>query len=369
MNPYLLAFLKVVMPRLVWIMALLIPGRDRRIAVRECRNKLWIMELVNEVASVLPPPGTYLPLPELVDKSYALGPFPALWAVEGLGHYYGETFYERQLEPKDLLTSPEVASIPEKSLTMLHAGIGLSFAKHCLEKVGPKSPPEEIRSAVARFVELCRGSSRPGYTGAAIESLGLVSRFVHGPKMVRLVEGALSEIDPELVGYLWHGVGRALYFSPPNFLPGVRSPWRAVAMSRSESGHEPAQMNMLAGLAWAIMLVNMRNPEVMEAYLKHHGGRIPGQAHFNGVASSLIMRYDTSPDDPNIKPFCDYAPNASDPIVVRLWNDLVESACSAALERFYPVLKQHRRLEEVFHYRDLEGLVKELAEEGRPQAR
>ena len=56
---------------------------------------------------------------------------------------------------------------------MLHAGIGMSFAKAVLVELEPtKWSAEAIREGIARFVRLCRDSSRPGYAGAALESLG-----------------------------------------------------------------------------------------------------------------------------------------------------------------------------------------------------
>ena len=60
-----------------------------------------------------------------------------------------------------------------------------------------------------------------------MEALGLVTRL-RCPELVRIVDWRLSAIDPELVGYFWHGVGRGLYFLPLNALPCASSSWRAV---------------------------------------------------------------------------------------------------------------------------------------------
>lgn len=357
-NPYILAIVKFVMPKLVWAISLFIPGVNSRIAWRECKNKLEIMDLVRRVKSVCPPPGTYARLPELVPKCYALGPFPALWAVEGLGHYYGDTFYERNEAPRNLLTDEKVRTLPAKSLTMLHAGIGMSFAKHSLEKVKRNSAVSEVRKSVEEFVTLCRESSRTGYLGAAIESLGLVTRFLHGADTLRIVDQQLSEIDGNLVGYLWHGAGRALYFHPSNFIPGFSSPWRAFSMCRGEAPHDLARRNLLAGLAWAITLVNMKYPEIMETVLKNYGEEFSKEDTFsNGVTSSIIMRYDITPDDPFIQPFCRYQPASSDPDLVKTWNRVIKEPCEKALQLWYPALKSQDRLEEVFHYRALSELA------------
>jgi len=358
-SPELMAFMSRLLPPMTRAISLLIPGRDSRIAWQNAKNNADIIQLVAHVSAVLPPPGTQAPLPELVEKCYALGSFSALWAVEGLGHWYADSFYGRREQPRELLTGNQAQGLPPKSLTMLHAGIGMSFAKRNLEKLTPQSPASEIRKAVEAVVELCKNSSQEGYRGAAVESLGLASRFLHGTRMVRALDEQLSQIDRALAGYLWHGAGRAIYFSPPNFMPAFRTPWRAVEMCRQEPPHELGRSNAIAGFAWAITLVNMRFPIIMETLLKYHGEELlQGDAFSNGVMSSLIMRYDISPDDPHIRAFHQYRP--SDPKLAQLWDRLVKGPCDLALNLYHAVLKKHRRLDEVFRYQDLAALVGQL---------
>lgn len=57
---------------------------------------------------------------------------------------------------------------------MLHAGIGLGFAQGPRSKLPHRPSDEELGAATARIVELCQNNSRPGYTGTALESIGLV---------------------------------------------------------------------------------------------------------------------------------------------------------------------------------------------------
>ncbi len=356
MNPMLLAALKLLMPSAVWLSASLIPGRSGRIALQECSNKVEIMELVQKVDLILSNSDGTFNLQRLVEGCYELGPFPALWAVEGLGNFYGETVLRREEEPRGLLNGEIARSLAPKTMTMLHAGIGLSFAKHTLSRLQKKSSDLEVGSAVEQFLHFCRGSSRAGYTGAAVESLGLVSRFLHGPSMVRRVDCQLRQGEEDCRGYLWHGAGRALYFSPLNFLPGVSSPWRAVAMCRKEAVDDLALSNLLAGFGWAVTLVNMRTPEVMEALLRHHGEFLSSQAGFsNGVMSSLIMRYDTSPEDSSIDPFVSHRPRNA--VIAERWRSLVEEPCRTALEGYYPALRETNRLEEVFRFQLLQELL------------
>jgi hypothetical protein len=336
--------------------------RALRLAWQEFRDKLRVFQWVRNVQSLLHlSPDVPLPLTELVERSYALGDFPALWAVEGMGHYYADTFWGRDQDPRDILTSAEAQAVPDKSLTMLHAGIGLSFAQHLLETLTPETPGPEVRAVVERFLRLCRQNSRPGYVGAAMESLGLVARVFHPRELVPVIDQQLAEVDEEAQAYFWHGVGRAIYFSPTYFLPVGRSPWRAVEMTFGEAPHELGQLNALAGLAWAVTLVNMPQPQIMEAVIKAHGQEFSQSGAFaNGISSSIIMRYDTTPDAPFISAFCQHQPAGSDPSLPQLWNSLVRRPCEDALQRYYGILKQRQRLGEVFREQSLADLVARL---------
>jgi hypothetical protein len=348
-----------------------IPGESSVAAWQEFMNKLQVYFPVENVRSALQlPVGSALPLPagpdspllEFTERAYARGAYAALWAVEGLGHYYGDTVWERHETPQHLLTDERVSALPAKSLLMLHAGIGLSFAKHLLQTVYPEAPTSDIRDVLQQFVTLCRNNSRTGYVGAAYESLGLVARTFR-PRMVQILAQQLSEVAPEVIDYYWHGVGRALYFFPTYFVPGSCSPWQAAAR---EALHEIAWYNMQAGLAWAVTLVNQQQPNVVETLLKYQGDQLSSSDAFaNGVMSSLMMRYDTTPDAPFITPFCQYQPDAHDPGVVALWHSQVAGPCQVALQQYYPVLKEYNRLDEIFRYQPLAELVERLQREPR----
>jgi hypothetical protein len=244
---------------------------------------------------------------------------------------------------------------------MLHAGMGLSIAHQSLMKLPPNSAPDVVRETVSRIVSLSKQCSRSGYTGAALESIGLVARNFHGLAVMRSVDQAMRQVDPDLIGYIWRGAGRAVYFSAPNFIPGWRTPWRAMKLTQREPADETGRRNMLAGFAWAATVVNMRHPIVMETILKYHGEELSSNDAFsNGVMSSLIMRYDTSPDDPNIAAFCRYRPSRPGSREAIWWDQLVGEPARRALEEYYPVLKQANQLQEVFRYQDLGALVGRL---------
>lgn len=356
MNPKLMLIpVKILMPPTTALFSILNPSRATGVSLQECRNKIYIMDLVARIDSLLPGPGGSNSLTETVEKAYGLGTFPALWAIEGIGHKWGETYLSEGRPPQALLKGEEGDRVAESSLTMLHAGLGMAIAQDCLKKLGGKDPLSR-RQAMEEFLSDCRQGSKDGYSGAAIESLGLVTRFVKGAKWMQSLDAELTALDEAAAGYFWHGAGRALYFSPPNFIPGFRSPWRAVAMALSEAPREDARFNLIAGLAWAVTLVNMRHPEVVEEFLQRHHAELPTAAFANGVASATVMRFDISPQEPSLSRFRDYRPNPArlDPSI---WSSCVSEPMHAAVETYHPGLMRAGMLDAVFRYQRLADLI------------
>lgn len=348
---------------LVWDMAdamrFFWPDTKTLVAWRELRNKVDVYQLVRAVEKKLRLPREgEIDLAEYVAKAYDLGPYAALWAVEGLGHDYADSIRERGGELKGILQGERIAGIPAKSLLMLHAGIGLSFAQRPMESLTAKTPEVELHAFLDEFIRLCEVNSEPGYTGAALESLGLVTRTFHS-ELVPAVDSYLGEKDPRVQGFFWHGVGRAIYFLLVNFLPYKDPVWRAVEMGRKEAPHDLARNNVLAGTAWALTLVNMRQPEVMATFLEEHGAELMPvrEAFANGVASSVVMRYDTSPDDHNIEAFRTYRPGGADRRTAEYWEKLIKASMDKAIDRYHPALLQRRKLDEVFRFQSLDQLV------------
>jgi hypothetical protein len=161
-------------------------------------------------------------------------------------------------------------------------------------------------------------------------------------------------LDEEVLAYFWHGVGRAIYFSPTYFLPFGRSPWRAVEMVHGEAPHELGRLNATAGLAWAVTLVNMRRPQVMEALVRQHAGEFAREDAFRyGIAASIAMRYDTTPGQDFLAKFYLYQP--PDPVVAGEWEVLVRRPSMDMLQKVYPALKEAGQLGKLFRYQPPAG--------------
>jgi hypothetical protein len=343
-------------------MKVLLPGRDSRVVWQEFQNKLEAYDLFANVDSVLGLDAEAgAPLAELVGRTRSLDAYRAVWATEGVGHYHAESFWDRTGAPSNLLRGPHAGALPAKSLTPLHTGMGLSLAERFLSAAGPRSLHDSLR----QYFELCRDNSMPGYVGASYEALGLVARNLY-PHLVPSIDPHLRGMDEGLIGYFWHGVGRALYFAPTNFIPFNNSPWRAVEMARREPAHETGRLNAAAGVAWAMTLVNIRQPEIIEAFLNCHRGELSrSDAVSNGVSSAVMIWRDAAGGDAHIEALCRHRP---EPSLSELWAEQVARPCRDALRRFYPVLQKHDCLGELFRYQSLPGLVARL-EKGRAHGR
>ncbi|MCP3963355.1 MAG: hypothetical protein GY719_36415 [bacterium] len=307
------------------------PGSAGSVARQELRNKLEVYWLVKGARKLvdLPPRGETFLLWPYVTRAYELDSYQALWVIEGLAHDYAEGALRQSGSPSDLLRGEAVAGLPESSLPMLHGGLGLAFAEHMLGALTPRSTAAEARQALDRFVALCRTNSMERYADSAIESLGLDARCFF-PDLVPVVEKGLRALgDEQLHRFFWHGVGRAIYFLPINFIPGYGSLRHAVQMARQESPHEMARDHTLAGVSYAFTMVNMSHPEILEALLREHGEELRDTTFADGVVASILMRQEITPGAPVLRSFIDHRPAGG---VRRLWEDMVRRPCQRALD-------------------------------------
>ena len=304
--------------------------------------------------------GSY-PLEEQVDKCYSRGDYPALWLVEGLGERYAHAYLDAGWETRDLLTNARAAALPEKTQLMMHAGAGIAFAKHEIDKLTPWSSETEVLDALKRFLERVRESSMAGYEGAALESLGLVTRTWY-PQLVRLISNNLLALDSDAAEYFWHGAGRAMYFSPMYMLPGL-SAWDAADQ---EPPDEVARLNARAGVAWAFTIVNIRQPAIAANFLRYKSSRISdNDAYTNGLTSTLIMAGDMVPGHVYVSEFCQFQPDADEPAQVEGWAKHIGDDMHDKVEQYRDALKTHHALGEVFRFHALPQFVADLDLEAR----
>ena len=326
-----------------WVASLL-PDRDQRLVWQEFRNKARAFDLFANLESALDlQPSRSYSAGELVDKVLQKDPYESPWIMEGVGHYLAD----RHRDASQPLFSGSLAA---RCLVPLHVGMGLSFANRVLGSLSSESPEARVREAVDTFIGQCHNTAQPGFEPVAHEGLGLVARNVY-PRLVRAVARAAAEIRPGIEEYFWHGVGRGLYFLPANAMPSSCAPWIAIDAAQKESPHPVARRNMLAGLAWALILVNLQHPEIPALFLKHHGDVLcPDNIFRNGITSAMRIWLACSPEDPAPKRLIGYRPDPSDRDLCRLWAEQVVEPCEEMIRRGGPAPDEPTPLPQVFHY-------------------
>jgi hypothetical protein len=343
----------------------LTPGPRLNTTWSALQNTFAVVNLVNQAAAMLQLPTGEIELTRAVERAYGFGAYRALWVVEGLGREYADRNWLESAVPRGLFTTGPGAEVPDKSLLMLHAGMGISFARRFMRLLTPYSSRLEIAEALRNFVSLVSSNARDGYEGAAFESLGLVNRTWY-PQIVHLVDQNLWTTHPEILGYFWHGVGRAAYFSPLYVIPG-NTPFHGIA---KEVRHQLGVANATAGAAWAFTLVNINHPDVVVSLLQEYSQASAGEKFFsNGMISALMMATETVPGDPFAKALCQHTPRSTDARVIGLWNRVVGNPSQKAGELYLPILKRHNRLGEMFRYQDLSELARHFEEvrDGMPR--
>lgn len=365
---YLTALAEILSQRSKEAFSSLSTNDARGLTYQRIRNNFAVVDLVNGIHAplTLTPEGNY-PLDLLLAQSYALGEYPALWSVEGLGSAYAQACLAqdrahhyakdvaRNVNLRGLLTTGQGADLPDKSLLMMHAGAGIAFAKHILASLTPYSSDAAIGNQLETFLWLVRENSRPGYEGAALESLGLVTRTWHTP-LVPVLSRRLRSIDPIADDFFWHGAGRAMYFSPLHFIPGF-SPFLAA---RQESPDGRALRNALAGVAWAFTIVNIRQPRIVADLLQSN---IAAQidAIRCGIYSTLVMAGEMVPDDTWVAAFCAWKP-LEDSAAYGPWNATIGPGCAARVNHFRCALKARGQLGEIFRWHDLASFASDPAQ-------
>jgi hypothetical protein len=76
--------------------------------------------------------------------------------------------------------------------------------------------------------------------------------------------------------------------------------------------------------------------------------------------SGLMMRQDTTPDAPFIADLYTATPDGFGAEFADKWDRLVQQSCKIALQEYYPILKEHQRLGDIFRYRDLSALIDQI---------
>jgi hypothetical protein len=331
------------MQRSAQLMSFFLPGHE----MQEAQNKLEAFRLFAYPDQELHFPQDRLePLAALARRALALSSHERIFALEGVAHYYTGVISAKG-PVTGLLCNPGLA---ECTMVSMHAGMGTSFAGTMLSKLGDEPSKASLRDALERFFELCRANARSGWYENAIEPLGLAVRSLR-PHLLGAVSGAIGEIDIAAQRLFWHGVGRSLYFVPMNFITFGGSHERALHTAIAEAPTVEDRRNAVAGLVWAVTLVNICNPAVLKNLLRVCAGiKMPGAVK-NGIVSALMAWKHMVPEDG------EFLPRYSRRDVgscrdAQLWNDFVAAPCAHAFAEVFPSLAEQGRMAAVFEYQE-----------------
>ncbi len=333
-----------------------IPGSSNRRAWQEFQNKLRAFYFFEHADSVLDlPRDRRVNDVEVVRRLACLEVADSIWAAEGFGRHYTNSHHRDQSSTRPWLTDT-FARTARQYLVPFHSGMGLAFADSWLNSTRGGAVE---RSELQEFLFLCRTNARDEFVGAVYENLGLACRTQY-PEMVRGIDELLTVLDPAIAAFFWHGVGRALYFLPTGFFPNAGLISRALQRAQEEPPHDLGRSNATAGVAWALTLVNMRQPKIMEDFLKNYGPWLSeGEAFANGVQSALIIWHDCAGQDPLLRAFCEHRPDPADDEAVSLWDRYAGRPSEKAAEN-YGLLGNENHLGELFRDHSLSTWIDTL---------
>jgi hypothetical protein len=299
--------------------ALLSGDRDMRGAWLELRNKVEAFRAFEHVDLLLGARVDDHSLDELVSRAASLRPPSSVWAAEGLG-YHVTTTSRRSGPPGNPLAGCD-RLLPSWSLIPLHSGMGSAFAAGVLEDgIAERAGLDE---AVARFAQWCEAYAEPAYADIAIEALGFVARGMFEDTVPQL-DQLVRALRPDMPRLLWHGVGRAAYFAPSAALPLADTRRRSLHDLVTSARHDSARTNAIAGFAWAMTLVNLRDLEVLESYAVD-AVRLGLEAPFaRGIHDALEVWRRCAPSDESLGAFRSHDPAVPDRREV--WTRLMRAA-------------------------------------------
>jgi hypothetical protein len=289
--------------------------------------------------------------PEILAHLPAEDNFHNLWLREGAGHLAGMA---ASLSSQGLLTSGDAGRLPDTALVPLHAGMGTAFGERLFEGLPANPSKSDVDRAVRRFADMCAANCRPGWEDGTMEPLGLVVRCLY-PQLLTPVAETMQAIEPRLRLLFWHGVGRGLYFVPANFLPysGGRKSMLESAMRETCDSEE--RRNVLAGLLWAVTLVNLRHPAIVKSTARACSELKLHDEFTNGMLSAVLAWHQMAPRDvEHIETYTSpEKKREGDGLFWRYW---VATPAREAVEEIFPGLERRNRIASLYTYRTMEEL-------------
>jgi len=230
-----------------------------------------------------PPPAR---LPEFLQQAIGREDTSLQWLIEGAGYRYGHWLLQGKepgFKSEDLLSQ-----LPKGSARAFYMGVGL-YVGHAYmgrwEKADrePAAVARDLDELAAHHPELVR------YQAPVIDSTGFVLCLI-SPRALKQVDAALSQQQSGLDRHLWTGAGRAIYFRYPRALYPRGGDWPGVQRILAEAPRPSCREAALSGLGFAVTLINMGQPELLEDFIRKHIGSLSADPGFSdGVQEVLDM--------------------------------------------------------------------------------
>jgi hypothetical protein len=333
------------------LMSIFMPARGVFGDWPELDNKIEAFRLFQSADRELRLPVDRLPLDEVTQRALAGDAFRAIWMLEGVGYIKATA---SSLSVKGLLTEGPGANLPDRAMIPLHAGMGTAFGEKLFGGLDSRPSRAQVRDTVQRFVDVCRANCRPGWEDACIESAGLAVRLLY-PSLLAPMSAEMEIISPALRPLYWHGVGRSLYFQPMNFLPIAGAHRRMLNSAAQETSSPEDRRNVLAGLTWAVTLVNLPQPAVIRSLASVCSELKMRDEFINGLISALLAWRHMAPVD--LRYINDYTrPLATHDRQAVLWNQWIETPAREALANVFPGLERRNNIPSLYTFRTSEEL-------------
>ena len=329
-----------------------VPGSSLLCDCRELERKFEAFRLFQYADREMGIAATRPPIHEVVRRTLNQDPFRAIWILEGIGRILGS---EASLLVEGLLAEGSGSLVPDEALLPLNTGMGMGFGEKLLGMLGSHPSEGELRGMIQRFIGMCRANCRPGWEDASVEPICLLVRTLH-PHLLAPASSAMEAASPGWRRLFWHGVGRGLYFAPTNFLPIHGAHKRMVRGAAAEGDSVDDRRQAIAGLTWAVALVNLEQPGVIRSLLPI-GAELGIQMEFtNGVISALLAWRHMAPrDERRLRTYT--RPSPAQDGSKDLWETWVETPAREALENVYSGLESRNRIAALYTYRPPEELL------------
>lgn len=325
------------------------PGQKGKLAWTGFNFRLRAFTFFEHINIILDlDPRSHLSLVEALQRIEKLGLENRMWALEGVGYIYGENILTFKEPPSGLLRKKK---LPRWSIGSLHSGMGMAFATWFLKNFQHQDSNSHSGKKLEYYLNFARENSMSGCGEIPVESLGFIARLLY-PAVVPVLDRLLQEIDRDLAAYFWHGVGRAFCFLPGNIWPARIFHWRTVKIAVNEAPHELGYLNILSGLAWPFILVNLKEPRILEYMLLYQKDYLSeNDAFADGVSSAIVFLLESIHDGSLAGSVCDHKPDSADTGLLKAWHKLIKTPCDKAVKNLYPYLDKKNCWSELFKYR------------------